>query len=220
MKGNIERVLGKLEAVYGRVRPKRQRAYDMVIYAQCGYPASEEACSRGHAALVRDVGTSPDAILAAPLSSLTRAMRAGGIVPALRARRLVEVAARAKRESASSLCSRKVLKQLPTIGDPGADKILLFTHTEPIAAVPSNATQVPVRLGFGTEQRSYAATYRAAQEALDAALPRTYDARIRAHLLLKQHGQEICKRARPRCEVCPLTQDCAWFSGQTVGRGG
>jgi endonuclease-3 len=54
--------------------------------------------------------------------------------------------------------------------------------------------------------------YRTAQAALDAALPKTFEARIRAHVLLKQHGQEICKRARPMCERCPVSRDCAYFS--------
>ena len=47
-------------------------------------------------------------------------------------------------------------------------------RVEPIAAVPSNATQVPLRLGFGEEQRSYAASYRSAQQALEDELPRTF----------------------------------------------
>jgi len=104
------------------------------------------------------------------------------------------------------------LKKLPTIGDPGADKILLFTRKEAIAAVPSNATQVTERL-FGLEG-SYAQIYRASQKALDEELPKTADARIRAHLLLKRHGQTICKRSRPKCELCPLTRDCSYFKEQ------
>lgn len=206
----LERMLATLEKTFGRLpAPKRVRAFDMLVAQTCGYPASEEACAKGYDALARDVGTTADAILAAPKSKLVRAMRAGGIVPDVRAARLVHIAKAAK--GGADLRSRKVLTKMPTIGDPGADRILLFTRVEPVAAVPSNALQVPVRIGLAPDGAPYAATYRAARAALDEALPRTFDARIRAHLLLKRHGQTICKRSRPKCELCPLTRDCAYF---------
>ena len=81
-----------------------------------------------------------------------------------------------------------------------------------ILSKKTTATQVTERL-FGLEG-SYAQIYRASQKALDEELPKTADARIRAHLLLKRHGQTICKRSRPKCELCPLTRDCSYFKEQ------
>ncbi len=211
MKTKLDRVLDRLEKTHGKVRaPRRASAYEMLVRANCGYPASEEACEKGWQALARDVGTEPQEILGATPAKLTKAMRAGGIVPEVRAKRLRLVAARA--EQGADLRDRRTLETFPTIGRPGADKILLFTRVEPVAAVPSNALHVPVRIGLGPEQRSYAATYRSIQRSLDSALPRTCDARIRGHLLLKRHGQEVCKRGRRRCEICPLTRECDYFS--------
>jgi endonuclease-3 len=198
-------ILEKLEKTFGRVTAKRESAFAMLVRQTCGYPASDEACAKGWDALSKDVGTTAEAILAAPKSKLVKAMRAGGIVPELRATRLVQIA----KSADADLSSRAVLKKLPTVGDPGADKILLFTRKEPIAAVPSNATHVTERL-LGLAG-SYAQIYKASQRALDEALPKTVDARVRAYILLKRHGQTICKRSRPKCELCPLTRDCAYF---------
>jgi hypothetical protein len=36
---------------------------------------------------------------------------------------------------------------------------------------------------------------------------------IRAHQLLRRHGQELCRRSRPRCAACPLTAQCAYYAG-------
>jgi endonuclease III len=217
----LARILDALEELHGRVRTGRAAdPYELLVRAQCGYPASESACERGLAALSAAVGVSPEALLRAPKAKLVAAMRAGGIVPELRAQRLRDIAKRTE-DLGGDLrailkqplaAARRSLKKFPTIGDPGADRILLLTRTAPIAAVPSNATQVPLRLGFGEEGTSYAAGYRSAQAALDAALPATFEARIRAHALLKQHGQEVCRRARPECDRCPVTKDCAWFA--------
>lgn len=213
----LARLLDALEEAFGAVKvPARARAFAVLIRQTCGYPASEEACNKGWAALSREVGVTVDAILAAPKAKRVRAMRAGGIVPELRAERLVEIASRVK--EGADLRSRKVLKTFPTIGDPGADRILLFTRVEPVAAVPSNATQVPLRLGVAPEQRSYAASYKAVQTALDAELPRTFEARIRAYLLLRRHGETVCKRSRPLCSECPLTAQCAYFASTPARR--
>ena len=106
---------------------------------------------------------------------------------------------------------KKALKEFPTIGEPGADKILLFARLAPVAAVPSACTGVPQRILLGSENKNYAAGYRAAQEAIRAELPETFEARQRAYFLLKRHGQEICKRTKPKCEACPVSGRCAYF---------
>ena len=217
----LSRVLDRLEKHYGKRKPLPPAgAYEMVVYANCGYPANDVTCAKGFEALKKQVGTRPEQILAASDKALGAILRLGGIFPELRALRLKEIAARVQQKFSGDLDSalrqqlaeaKKVLKGFPTIGDPGAEKILLFTKIAPVAAVPSNCTHVPLRLGFGQARKSYSADYRSAQEALQAALPETCDARLRAYLLLQHHGQETCKRSRPKCEICPVTAACRYF---------
>jgi endonuclease-3 len=223
----LAKLLDRLEKFYGKPEPPRPTdPYEMILYTNCGYPASDASCAKGFAALKKEIGLRPDDILAAPDAKLAEPMRLGGIVPEVRAARLKEIAGLVKHAFAGDLRAvlkkplpeaRKALKQFPTIGDPGADKILLFTKTAPVAAVPSNCVHVPLRLGFGEEKKNYAASYRSAQEAIHAELPEECGALLRAYLLLKRHGQELCKRSRPLCEECPVSSDCAYF--QTMRRG-
>ena len=217
----IGRILDRLERHYGKLQPVAPTdAYEMVIYANCGYPANDVTCTRGYEALNKKIGIRPEQILAASDTGLAAILRLGGIVPELRAQRLKEIAARVKDKYSGDLPaalrkplpeSRKVLKQFPTIGDPGADKILLFTGTAPVAAVPSNCVHVPLRLGIGTAYKTYAKDYKSAQDALAAEVPEDRAPRLRAYLLLQRHGQEICKRSRPKCEQCPVTADCRYY---------
>ncbi len=192
----------------------------MVLFANSGYPANDNTCSKGFEALKQRVGLEPEQIAGAAQEDLTAIMRVGGIMPELRARRLQEIALRVVRRYGGDLGAvlkrpvadaRKELKGFPTIGDPGADKILLFTKTAAIPAVPSNCVHVPLRLGFGEDKKSYSASYRSAQEAIGSELPKTCDALLRAYLLLQHHGQETCKRTRPHCDACPVTTDCRYF---------
>ncbi len=114
--------------------------------------------------------------------------------------------------------AKKVLQQFPVIGEPSAEKILLFSKLAPVAAVPSANVEVPARLWFGKAGKNYAADYRAAREILNSGLAQTLEARQRAYLLLKKHGQLICKRSHPKCEICPLTGQCAYIQLQAADR--
>jgi endonuclease-3 len=217
----LSRILDALEGFYGKPKPPRPTdPYEMVLHRNSGYPQSDALCAKGFDVLKKEVGLRPKDILAAPEAKLAQLMRQSGIIPELRARRLREIAARVEDEFGGDLRSvlkkplpeaRKVLKTFPTIGEPGAEKILLFTKTAPVAAVPSNCIHVLLRLGFGKESKNYAASYRSAQEAMRAELPEECGAQLRAYLLLKQHGQELCKNKRPRCEECPVSVDCVYF---------
>ena len=77
-------------------------------------------------------------------------------------------------------------------------------------ALDSNGLRVLCRVGFAEEQKNYSATYRLVQDAIREQLPQDFDSLIRAHQLLRQHGQELCKRSKPRCTDCPLQTECAY----------
>src|SRR5580658_8675437 len=228
----LGRILDALERHYGvQTAVGPSEPYEMILFVNCGYPATDASCSKGYEALKRDVGTKPEKILAAPKAKLAKLMRLGGIVPELRAERLKTIAKIVNEEFGGDLkwslekfmrqekkgpgrgirLAKKALKEFPVIGEPGADKILLFAGLAPVAAVPSACPAVPQRLLFGEEDKNYAAGYRAAQEAMAAELPESFDARQRAYLLLKCHGAEICKRTKPKCEICPVGGMCAYF---------
>lgn len=215
------RILDRLEKFYGKQKASGPRTpYEMVLHRNCGYPQSDDRCDMGFEALRRGIGLAPEKILAAPVARLREVMQPSVMIPALTARRLKEIAARVADEFRGDLSAamkqpvaevRKALKKFPTVADATADKILLFTRTAPIPAVPSNCAHVPLRLGFGRESKNWAAGYRSAQQAIAAELPSEFDALIRAYVLLKHHGQQTCKLARPRCDACPVSSECVYF---------
>jgi endonuclease III len=223
----IPELLGTLETFYGVQEPNWPTdPYLFIVWWHCGYPASDAACTKGWEKLSREIGASPEQLLVASPAKLAGALKPGGMVPELRAMRLKEIAARVKDEYAGDLraalvgpiaAARKTLKGFSNIADPGADRILLFAGIAPVAAVPSNCPHVLVRIQRGLERENYGVTYKEAQEAIAEEVPEKFDARIRAYLLLKRHGQEICKR-KPRCAQCPVSSSCAFFAGNRRGR--
>src|SRR2546421_1609875 len=94
---NVNEILEALEKTYGPQRATGPTdAYEMIVYLNCGYPASDAWCSKGFDVLKREVGLSPRELLAAPRAKLAKLLRLGGILPDQRAERLQEIARRVK----------------------------------------------------------------------------------------------------------------------------
>jgi endonuclease-3 len=107
--------------------------------------------------------------------------------------------------------AKKDLRKFPAIGEPSAEKILLFNHRHPFLALESNGLRALLRLGFGEEKKSYSTTYRLVQKAAGEGLDKDYSWLIQAHLLLRRHGQELCRRSEPMCDKCPLAENCEYY---------
>lgn len=218
----VNEILNRLEDFYGPQEPSFPvDPYEFLVWWYCGYPASDAACFKGWTSLTRDVGIDPNKLLRAETAKLAAAIKPGGMVPELRAERLHELAFRVENEFGGELRAalvgpvakvRRLLKSFHGIANPGADRILLFAGLSPVAAVPSNCTGVLLRILKKTEGKNYSATYRAEQRVIASEIPETFDARTRAYLLLKLHGQQLCKRTNPNCRECLLRPDCVYFA--------
>lgn len=222
MSAAVVKMLETLEEFYGAQEAAWPAdPYLYLVWLHCGYPASEDRCAKGWEALEKTIGLEPRRILDAPVRSLVKALKPGGMIPEARAHRLKEVAARVVNDcggdlraalAGSAADARKLLKKFPGIADPGADRILLFAGLSPVAAVPSNCPHVVVRILRGREPEDYSATYAAAQQVVQR-LPEDFEVRRRAFLLLKRHGQDLCKRTKPKCDDCPIVENCAYHRG-------
>jgi len=164
------------------------------------------------------IGLKAHQIANAPMPVLADIAGRGGMHPQKRAERLIEIGRLAIAECDGDMPralkdlplpkARALLKKFPAIGDPGADRILLFAGIAPQPSVDSNGMRALVRMGFVAEARNYAQTYKAAVSALAAASGDGAWLR-RAHGVLREHGKTLCKRSAPVCEPCPLDAVCA-----------
>jgi len=216
----LDKVITKLESLHGTpTRPRVRDPYQMALQEAVAYLVDDSRRKSVFEKLRREIGLEPEEILGVSPSVLAFVIRDGGMKPEMRAekvRKCAQIASEVGVRKMRSLvrkepaAARKLLKRFPGIGDPGADRILLFAGTHRGLAPDSNALRVLVRLGYGQESSSYARTYRTASEAVEPDLPRDFDQMVGAHRLLRRHGQEICRR-HPVCEACPLTGSCQWY---------
>jgi endonuclease-3 len=219
---NLARVVVTLKKFYGAPKPPPVTdPFEQILWENIAYLADDDKRSAAFSLLRKTVGTSPDDILRAKPEQLLAVTRMGGIVPELRAQRLrqcaeiVQIILKGKLNALldeSLTQAKKTLRRFPTIGEPGAEKILMVAGKYPMFGLESNGLRVLLRLGFGLEQKNYAASYRSVQKALAPQLPKDCESLTVAHQLLRKHGQELCKRSRPLCDECPLNKSCAFAS--------
>ncbi|MGA7379883.1 MAG: hypothetical protein WBX03_03445 [Terriglobales bacterium] len=220
-RASLTAIIRSLQKFYGRPKPSKIKdPLELILWENVAYLVDDEKRGAAFALLKKKVGTRAPQILKASDAQLVEATRLGGMLPEMRAQRLRQIAeinhwifkddlrSVVKKPIAEA---RRALKKFPSIGDPGAEKILMLTRSHPVLALESNGLRVLVRMGFAEEKKSYSATYRALQSALQTQLPADYDSLIAAHQLLRQHGQELCKRTQPRCEECPVKPQCDYF---------
>jgi endonuclease-3 len=216
----LSRSLGALRTLYGKPKPPFVTdPFEQIVFENVAYLANDARREEAFRSLREKTGLRPERILAAPRAAL-HAAGASGILPANTVKKLREIAAIAIEDFSGDVGAvlrlppreaLKALKKFPSIGDPGAERILLLAGALPVLALDSNGLRVLLRLGFGKQDKSYAKSYRAAQAAAQEELPKDCGVLIEAYQLLRRHGQELCKTSRPRCEVCPVRAQCVYF---------
>jgi endonuclease-3 len=216
---SVPEIIEQLRAFYGAPDPPEVTdPWEVILWENVAYLVDDERRHKAVAVLRERIGVRPEQILSASPEKLSE-VAGYGIVPGQNVEKLRRSAQIALEKFDGNLRpilkrslaeAKKALKQFPGIGDPGAEKILLFGRAYPILALDSNGLRVLVRLGFGEEKPNYAATYRLVRETIETGITKEYSWLIKAHQLLRQHGQEVCKRSKPRCETCPLAAACPW----------
>jgi endonuclease-3 len=217
----FQTTIDQLKTFYGHPKPPAVTdPLEMILLENVAYLVDDEQREEAFAALRDRVGLSPVNILSASDEELSEVAWLGGMHPDGRVNKLRTIAQIALQEFEGDFASairqsagraRKSLKKFPGIGEPGAEKILLFARIQPALALESNGLRVMIRLGFGDERKNYTGTYRSAQESVAGQVEKDFDWLVAAHQLLRQHGRELCKNAQPRCKQCPLTRSCRFF---------
>lgn len=216
----LPQVIERLQSHYGQQKPpKLADAWEMILWENVAYLADDGRRRQAFQTLKKRIGVKPKQIQAASDEALLEVTR-HGILADQFAAKLRKCAQIVLDEFDGDLRpvlqgpvakAKQALQKFPGIGEPGAEKILLFTGAHRALALDSNGLRVLVRLGFGEEKKSYRATYRLVQQAIKDRLDDDYAWLIQAHLLLRIHGHELCRRSKPACDRCPLAAQCVYY---------
>ncbi len=197
--------------------------FEQVLWENVAYLANDERRREAFESLRDIVGTRPEQVLEASPEQLVAVARRG-ILSEATADKLRTAAEIALSEFHGDLAevlrrpvpkAKRALRRFPSIGEPGAEKILCATRTAPFLAVESNGLRVLVRLGLCPAGKAYAATYAAARQLGQQQLGDDFDALLVAREQLRQLGRTVCRNTRPQCGSCALRPRCP--TGQGAG---
>jgi endonuclease-3 len=215
----LKEILSLLRRQYGpTVLPPANGPFEMVLWENACYLMTDDRRREVFEGLRKQVGLTPQAILAADRDVLLFWATRGGMRPEVRVFRWLEIARICRDQFGSELDrilsqtyaeAKRALKQFPNIGDPGAEKILMFCGAAPGLPLESNGLRVLTRVGYGREHvKNYGRTYKSVQEAITTEIPRDPAKSAAAHLLLRQHGKEVCRNNGPLCDECSISALC------------
>ncbi|HEV8410781.1 MAG TPA: hypothetical protein VGQ30_09750 [Gemmatimonadaceae bacterium] len=222
-KTRLQKAIATLAKRYGKPKPPAagRDPLALISWEMVAYLADDETRDAAFKALKTRIGLTPSALLDVPLPVLTEVCRLGGPVhPLERAKRIKIGAAIAMDEFGGNLSqvldwdyrkATKALRRFPSVGEPGADRILMLCGSHAVLGLDSNALRVLLRLGYGEESANYTKAYRSARDAAMAELPKNAATLADASRLLREHGKETCKTSAPKCEECPAAATCAWY---------
>lgn len=215
---SLRAAIAKLAPLYPMGKPLSD-PLAILVWENIGYLIDDARRAELFTEFKKRIGLAANQLANAPMPVLTDIAKRGGMHPQKRAERLREIGALAISQCDGDVAgalralplakARALLKQFPSIGDPGADRILLFAGIAARPSVESNGLRALVRLGFVAEQKSYAQTYKTASAVLLRELGADAERLKRAYVVLREHGKALCKRAAPICEPCPLDRACA-----------
>ena len=220
-KPDLKKIVSLLKRYYGvPFIPPGKGPFELILWENACYLLPDDRRLAVFEGLKKQVGLTPDTILKANPDVLLALATMGGMRPKVRVFRWQEIARIAKQQFAGNLDqvlsmtygqAKKALKQFPNIGDPGAEKILMFCGVAPGLPLEWNGLRVLTRIGYGREHvRNYGKTYKSVQEDIQDELPRRPEAVASIHLLLRQHGKELCRNNTPQCYECPVSSMCAY----------
>jgi len=215
---SFQKVIERLQKQYGELPlPPAHGPFELVLWENACYLLPDERRREVFEGLRKQVGLTAKMIAAAPDDVLLPLANRGGMRPETRVFRWREIARITQTQFDGNLDAilqetyakaKRALKLFPNIGDPGAEKILLLCGMAEGLPLESNGLRVLVRVGYGREQKNYAAMYKSVQTDLQGELPTNAKSLQKAHLLLRTHGKELCKDKSPVCAQCPVAKNC------------
>ncbi len=100
--------------------------------------------------------------------------------------------------------ARAELMALPGVGPKTADVVLAMAGGHPTFPVDTHIARVARRWDL-----TRAGDYESIRAALERWTPP--EKRKAWHLAIIAHGRRLCKARNPRCDDCPVRQDCDWY---------
>jgi endonuclease-3 len=214
----LTEMVDRLLTMYGRREPPPLTdPFELVLYENVSYLVDDDHRAKAFANLHNTIGLKPEDILTALPEQFDSVVALAGSHKNGRVGKLIAAAQIATNDfngdvsRVLKLPYKKALaglRKFPSIGGPGAEKILLHCGIAASLPLESNGLRVLLRVGYGNESTNFTTTYKSVQSAIADETIKDREWLIDAHYILRHHGQVTCKSKVPLCDRCVLFELC------------
>ena len=210
-----QRLHTALLAHYGMPKPRvRRDPLSELILTILSQNTSDTNTARAYAELRQRFGDWEQVRLA-PTQAVADAIRVGGLanVKAPRIKRILEDLHKEHGKLSLGFLgdletgeARSYLEGMRGVGPKTAACVLLFSLQKPALPVDTHVHRVTMRVGILPNGTSAAKAHLLLEELLPQ------KAYYPFHLNVIRHGRTICHAKNPECDVCPITDLCAYYA--------
>jgi len=215
MSSRLERMVGELKSFYGTLALPPSDAFTLFVWEILSNHSTPKKRSAAITALKRNHALTADGMWNAPPKKIEESVALAGPYPAQRIqglkkgieifRRIPELLTVIRGPLPTAL---RALKGMPQMGEGGGYRMLLFAGNHAVLPVDARVSRVATRLGYGERSANFTKTARSIRAAVAAELPDSVGAYRHAYTYLAHHGVVTCAETDPRCNECPLLDDC------------
>jgi endonuclease III len=210
----VRLLVQRLEATYGP-RPWRRRrpGLEGLIRTILSQSSSDTNSGAAFDALHRRFDGDWDAIRRAPVRRIAGAIRSAGLAN-VKAQRIKAILRQIQRQRGE--LSLEFLARLPAdqardylgafegVGPKTVGCVLMFCFGMPVLPVDTHVHRLALRLGLVPPKTGAEAAHALLAPLVPDALVHPF------HVLLIQHGRQVCHARSPRCGDCVLRRMCRW----------
>lgn len=199
-------IIKMLESRYPSEFPEhvREDPFKILIGAILSHRTKDEMTDKAYNALFKKY-KSIKSLANAPVREIERLIKPVGFYR-VKAKRIKQVAKIISEKYGGVVPrDREELMKLPGVGDKTADIVLSFGYGLPEIAIDTHVETIAKRLGIADERDGYAEI----KNKLEEITP--LEKRSRLNSILVPFGKEICRKPRPRCDICPINRFCKFY---------
>lgn len=189
-------------------------AFDLLIATILSQNTSDRNSIKTYLKLKREIGITPKSLAKASIEEIEKYIKPGGLYK-VKARNIKKVAevilnkydGKIERILKKPLDeARRELLSLPGVGPKTADLVLLLAGNRPTIPIDVHINRVSKRIGLARNDADYEEVRRALMQVFK---PEQYN---KIHHLLILLGRRICRPRNPKCDKCPISNYCRFFS--------
>ena len=205
------RVLSVLEKHFGEINFNLGDPFKLLVATVLSQHTSDKNSIRAFKSLEEKIGVKPEILAEKSVKEIGLAIRLAGLWR-VKARKIKELSKIVLKKFDGNLLTlknlplkkvRKLLLELPGVGEKTADVFLVFGLGKPVFPVDTHLFTLAKRLQI-SDSKDYSSVKAAYEKLIPSKL------RGKAHLLLLHLGKSYCTAGKPKCSVCPISRLCPY----------